>query len=245
MTPASAAVQAPRIAIDPVTLDCAEADIYTSRLPLAGARILELGCGGAEQTRAIARIDPSIRITALEVDAVQHAKNLAAVAIPNIEFKLAGAQAIPEADASFDIVMMFKSLHHVPVDLLDVALREIHRVLKPGGLAYLSEPVFAGPFNDILRLFHDEQTVRQAAFAAVRRAVESGRMRLIEQIFFAAPVQFVDFADFERKIIKATHSEHVLSAATHAEVKSRIEAHAGAHGIQFRAPMRVDLLEAI
>ena len=42
----------------------------------------------------------------------------------------------------------------------------------------LSEPVYAGEFNAILRLFHDEQQVREAAFAAVCRAVERNVLTL-------------------------------------------------------------------
>ena len=137
---------------------------------------------------------------------------------------------------------MFKSLHHVPESSLGAAMREIHRVLVDDGLAYISEPIFAGPFNDILKLFHDEQHVRRAAFAAITAAVAAGLFESVEQIFFRAPVFFADFADFERKIIGATHTEHSLDAATYAEVKSRMEAAAGADGIRFEAPMRIDLL---
>lgn len=221
---------------------CAESDIYRDRLPLAGARLLELGCGAADHTRALAALDPTLQITALEVDERQHAKNCAAAPVENIEFKRGGAQAIPADAASFDIVAMFKSLHHVPEPSLATAMREIHRVLADGGLAYISEPVFAGPFNDILKLFHDEQHVRRAAFAAIRDAVGSDLFESVEQIFFRSPVVFADFADFERKIIRATHTEHSLDPATYAEVKLRMEAAAGADGIRFEAPMRVDLL---
>ncbi len=53
---------------------------------------------------------------------------------------------------------------------MDAALAEIARVLVPGGWLYVSEPVFAGPFNELMRLFHDEQAVRAAALAALARA---------------------------------------------------------------------------
>lgn len=237
-----AARPALRLQPDRIERVCSESDIYRACLPLTGARILELGCGAAEHTRAIAALDPTVRITALEVDARQHEKNCASDRPQNVEFKAGGAEAIPAAAASFDIVLMFKSLHHVPAAALAPALREIHRVLKAGGLAYISEPIFAGPFNDILRLFHDEEQVRRLAFNAIVDAVESGLFDVVEQVFFRAPVMFADFADFERRIIGATHTEHRLEPAIYAEVKARIEAAAGVDGIRFEAPMRVDLL---
>lgn len=231
-----------RIAVDDIELECDEASIYTSRLPLAGSRILELGCGAAQHTVAIAGLDAGISITALEVDPIQHEKNLNAIGLSNVTFKLAGAEAIPEPDASFDVVMMFKSLHHVPIDSLGQALREIRRVLKPGGWLYISEPIFAGAFNDILRLFHDEEEVRRAAFEAIGAAVDEGLFDVVEEIFFKAPVKFADFTDFENKIIRATHSDHQMPGDVYAQVKARMEANKGEAGICFSAPMRIDIL---
>ena len=158
-------------------------------------------------------------------------------------FGLAGAEDIPLEDASVDVVFMFKSLHHVPVDLMDQSLREIRRVLKPGGLAYISEPVYAGEFNEILRLFHDEQEVREAAFHAVAKAVDAGLFSLVEEMFFNSPMQFESFADFENRILKATHTEHRLDEKLHKLVRQRFEAHLGDEGARFLMPVRVDLLE--
>jgi ubiquinone/menaquinone biosynthesis C-methylase UbiE len=62
--------------------------------------------------------------------------------LPNVNFGLSGAQDIPLDDESVDVVFMFKSLHHVPTELMEQSLREIWPVLKPAGLAYISEPVF-------------------------------------------------------------------------------------------------------
>lgn len=215
--------------------------LYTSLLP-EQARILELGCGRAEKTRAIARNDKVAYLLALETDEIQHAINLAHADLPNVEFALGGAQAIPAASADFDIVMMFKSLHHVPLDKLDLALAEIHRVLKPDGLAYISEPIFAGEYNEILRLFHDESIVRQAAFAAVERAVATGLFNLVEQRFFLSPLHYRDFVQFEEKVIKVTHTRHQLTAALRAEIRNKFNAHMTADGARFLAPIRVDLL---
>jgi len=153
---------------------CAENKVWNQCLNLDGAEILELGCGAAELTRQIAERGTDRRITAMEVDKIQHAKNLQVTDLSNIRFVTGGAEDIPCDDKSFDIVLMFKSLHHVSPASMDTALNEIRRVLKPNGITYISEPVFAGDFNDILSLFHNEDQVRKAAFTAVKRAVDDG-----------------------------------------------------------------------
>lgn len=231
-----------RLSLEVITHTCPERDVLARALSLDGCRIIELGCGRADLTRVIALGGAERTVLALEVDEIQHAKNLHITDLPNVEFRLGGAEAIPAADASFDVACMFKSLHHVPLAEMDAALREIARVLKPGGLAWLSEPIFAGSFNDILRLFHDEQRVREAAFAAISRAVAAGLFESVEEIFFNAPMHFPDFAAFERQIIGVTHTRHVLTPAVHADVQRRFEACMGPDGARFELPMRVNLL---
>ena len=223
-------------------LICDERDIYERLLTLQDADILELGCGKADKTMAIAKGSKVASIVALEVDEIQHAENLRREAPDNVKFGQGGAEAIPAGDLSFGIVMMFKSLHHVPVELMDEAMGEIHRVLKEGGVAYISEPVFAGDFNEILRLFHDEQKVREAAFASVKRAVESGRFTLASQTFFSTPMHFSDFSEFETKILKVTHTQHRLSEALYQEVRQKFMRHMTPEGAMFQMPIRVDLL---
>jgi len=220
----------------------AEIDVVARHLPLNGARVLELGCGGAAMTRALAARFPDAEFVATEVDTIQHARNLAAEPVERVKFRAGGAERIDMPDGRFDHVMMLKSLHHVPLDLLDTALAEITRVLRPGGLVWLSEPIYAGEFNEILRLFHDEREVRAAAFAAIRRAVDSGLLELQEQLFFLIPNCFADFAEFEARLINATHTEHRLDAQLYEQIKTAFSAHLGPDGVEFRMPMRVDLL---
>jgi len=222
---------------------CDEHEIYQSLLPLKGAHVLELGCGKADKTLAIAKTCAVAAITALEVDEIQHAKNLALPDLPaNVHFSRGGAEAIPAADASFDIVLMFKSLHHVPLELMPQALAEIHRVLKPGGLAYFSEPVYAGEFNDILRMFHDEKTLREAAFATVEQAVQSGMFGLVCQKFFSTPGHYDSFEQFEERMLKVTHTQHKLSPSLYQAVKEKFMGSMTVQGADFRNPVRVDLL---
>jgi ubiquinone/menaquinone biosynthesis C-methylase UbiE len=217
-------------------------EVYESLLPLASARVLELGCGAAETTREIARNAPGVSITAMEVDLFQHEKNLTTVDLPNVTFRPGDAEWISSGDGAFDIVLMFKSLHHVPLEKMDQALLEITRVLKPGGLAYFEEPVFDGDYNEITRVFHDEELVRKAAFAALERAVASGSMTLVAEKFYLTPKRFRDWADFEKKILGETHTEHRPTPAQWAETKARFMRAVAADGAVFTAPMRVDVL---
>lgn len=237
-----------RITVPEYTRTCKEAEVYEALLRLDRATILELGCGPAVHTRNIAAAHPTARIIAAEVDTRQHAKNVAATdRPPNLEFADFGAQAIGLPDASVDVVMMFKSLHHVPLDLMDRAFDEIARVLKPGGHAYISEPVFGGAFNELIRVFNDEQVVREAAFAAVRRAVEPvgapARFALAREEFFLVPVHYRDFAEFERRHFVVTFAERNVTEAQAAEVKRRFDAHCGPDGVRLTQQMRVDLLQ--
>ena len=228
---------------DPTSdLLCDEFDVIAAELPLQNATVLELGCGKAEKTRKIATAGMVASIVAMEVDEIQHGKNLQVTDLSNVTFRQGAAEAIPADDASFDIVMMFKSLHHVPVSVMDQAFSEIRRVLKPGGLAWISEPVYAGEFNEVIKLFHDERQVREAAFDATQRAVADGRFQLVRQRFFSVVSHYRDFKQFEEQVIRVTHTNHRLSPELNETVRQKFEAHMTPSGACFRNPLRVDIL---
>ncbi len=228
---------------DLIERSCPEREIINELLTLDGKRILELGCGRAELTRMLAGDGQNRTVIALEVDEQQHKKNLGITDLPNVSFQTGGAEAIPAGDQSQDIVFMFTSLHHVQEDKLDQAMREIHRVLRSEAMVYISEPLFAGNFNDILRLFHDEQQVRLAAFRAIQRSVMDGLFKLADEVFFNNTVSFEDFTDFEHKLLNVSHTDHQLSEQTYNEVKARFEQQLTESGAHFTVPMRVDLLQ--
>ncbi|MGI9326388.1 MAG: methyltransferase domain-containing protein [Pseudomonadales bacterium] len=220
-----------------------ELEVIQHYLPLVGARVLELGCGAAEKTRQLAEHSQVAEIVAAEVDLQQHHKNLQINDLSKVTFAAFGAEDIEADDASFDIVLMFKSLHHVPIALMHTALEEIHRVLRPGGLLYVSEPVFAGDFNEIIRLFHDEEAVRTAAFNSLEAAVSTGAFTLAAEHHFKNVIKMQSFSQFETGILNVTHTDHSLSPQCLAEVKARFESHRSDQGYIFEVLNRVDLLE--
>ncbi len=224
------------------TLISEELDLLQSLVDLTQhPRVIELGCGAAELSRKLLSQYPGTHVVALEVDERQHAKNLLNPML-GLQFVQAGAQSIPGLAEQFDLALMLKSLHHVPPEQMAQALAEVHRVLRPGGLLYVSEPVFAGALNEVIRLFNDEEQVRAAALRAVQQAVQSRVWEQLSETEFETPVHYRDFADFEQRMIGVTYLTHRPDAAALRAVRARFEPHMRADGAHFVRPMRVNLL---
>ncbi|MEJ2387484.1 MAG: class I SAM-dependent methyltransferase [Chromatiaceae bacterium] len=219
-----------------------EVAVISDLLDPRGKQILELGCGAAGATRTLATDLAAAHVVATEVDRIQLEKNLEITDLPNVTFRFGGAEAIEDADETYDAVFMFKSLHHVPTDLMAQGLGEIRRVLKPDGLAYFSEPVYWGPFNDLLRMFNDEREVREAAFAALTDAVGSGRFTLEAEVFFEVEDTYTSWEDFETRLLKVTHTVLDIDPARHEQIRQAFLRHLTPGGAYFLKPHRVDLL---
>ncbi len=219
-----------------------DAEIALRNLPFDGARVLELGCGSGALALELLDAAAISHYIGAEVDARQHEKNLELERDPRLEFRLGPAEHIAEPDASCDLVLMMRSLHHVPQESMAQALSEAARVLHPGGQAWIAEPVYDGQLNALLSLFHDEREVRAEAFAAVRGSIEQEQLELVTQHFYLVERHFADFEDFDRRILKATHTEHQLSATLLTEVRETFKAQMGPDGAHFRSPVRVEQL---
>lgn len=104
-----------------------------------GKRILDVGCGYCYHTIRLA--ERGLTITAVDFSevALAHAKdNLAKAGVSDqVTLQQADATNLPFDDASFDHVLMWGVLMHVPE--AKKALSELSRVLKPGGKLALSE----------------------------------------------------------------------------------------------------------
>lgn len=219
-----------------------ELTLLAELLPLQGQRIIELGCGNAALARQLLARYRESELVGLEVDQRQHAKNLASPT-ERLQFVAAGAQAIPFADASFDLALMLKSLHHVPLPLLASALSEVARVLRPGGHLYVSEPVYDGPLNALMRLFNDEGVVRAAAQAALDAALLTGCWTQQAERRFEMPVFFRDFDEFEQRMMQPTFVDHRVDAAQREQIRIAFAPHCQADGAHFTRPMWVRLLQ--
>lgn len=95
-----------------------------------GERVLELGCGTGSMWQGVT-LPAGCRVTLTDYSAGMLETAKANTAHMNADYAVVDAQDIPYPDASFDVVIANMMLYHVP----DIAraLREIRRVLKPGG----------------------------------------------------------------------------------------------------------------
>lgn len=219
-----------------------ELDVLCELVAFNRLDIVELGCGNARAVRTLLQRHPDCRATCLEVDAIQHAKNLAQPQ-ERLTFLAAAAQSIPLPDASFDLALMQKSLHHVPGAAMLTALAEVARVLRPGGLFYVAEPIYDGALNAITVLYNDEGVVRAAAQAALDAALaDGGRWEAVTERRYAVPVRFANFADFEQRMMRPTFADHRLDDAKIARVAAAFAPHCGPDGASFVRPMHVRLL---
>jgi 2-polyprenyl-6-hydroxyphenyl methylase/3-demethylubiquinone-9 3-methyltransferase len=157
---------------------------------LDGRRVLEIACGRGDfaawcaahgRPRLFAAADFSMTAVRLA-----RARVLTSAQAPRVSFVQADAQAIALAADSMDTVICCETIEHVPDPR--GAVRELARVLRPGGRLFLTTPNYLGPlggYRGYLRLtgrrFTEEgQPINHFLLAPlVRRWVRSAGLRLV------------------------------------------------------------------
>lgn len=112
-----------------------ERTIESARIA-SGEAVLDVGCGTGEITmRAKVRSGPTGLVAGIDPapEMIAVARQKAARAGLDIDYRVAAVEALPFADATFAVVVSSLMMHHLPEDLKPRALAEIRRVLKPGG----------------------------------------------------------------------------------------------------------------
>jgi SAM-dependent methyltransferase len=101
--------------------------------------VLEIGPGPGRLAVTLAKLAPGVRITGVDIaqEMVERASVLAASSgvADRVEFQVGDVAALPFPDASFDLVVSTLSAHHWPDPATGLA--ELHRVLRPGGVAWI------------------------------------------------------------------------------------------------------------
>lgn len=105
-----------------------------------GERVLDVGCGTGTIARLAAeRVGANGRVAGLDVNAAMLNVARSLPSANPIKWYETAAESIPLPDHSFDVVFCSLSLQFFTDKL--AALREMHRVLKPGGRVYIDTPM--------------------------------------------------------------------------------------------------------
>lgn len=108
---------------------------------IKGEMILDIGSGFGTLTLEIAKNNPDSKIYGVDIHdshTGQAQMNARILGVPNLEFKTGSIYSLPFKSDSMDAVTCFYMLHHL--EDLKLALMEIKRVLKKGGILTAVEP---------------------------------------------------------------------------------------------------------
>jgi hypothetical protein len=196
-------------------------EVLLEKTDPADKTALDIGCGDGALVRALA--ERGALAVGLEVSEGQLARARAAEPVAGADYIAGQAEHLPFPDARFDLAIFFNALHHVERHRMDSALEEACRVLKPGGLLYVAEPLAEGPNFAVMRHFDDETAVRAAAYRALERAAAMpGLEEISEERYLTSPA-YADFDTFREQMLHVDPFREQAFAENDAIVQEEFE----------------------
>jgi hypothetical protein len=214
-------------------------EVIREAVDLAGRRVLEVGCGGGSLLGWLAKAGASP--VGLDPDRAQLAR--ARDAAPAVPLVAGVGEALPFASGSFDLVLFFNSLHHVPLAAQWQAVAEAGRTLRAGGELLAIEPLAEGDWFALLRPLEDETEVRREARRALDAAAALGLWMSREEVYDTRIVE-PSWAAVRARFLAAAPARAARAAALEPELASLFErlGEPVANGRAFSQPMRLNLL---
>jgi SAM-dependent methyltransferase len=210
----------------------------------AGQDVVDIGCGGGALVRDLTGL--GARVVGIEISESQLAPARARDPGDGARYLVGRAQDLPLDDGEVDAAVFMRTLHHVPPPDLPAALGEAARVLRPGGLVYVAEPLAEGDYFELVSLVEDEVEVRRAAQEALAHADRAGLSRR-ETVDYGLRIQIADLAALRNRVVSVDPARAEVFDSRRDELElvfSRL-GERGPHGERrYVQPMRADLLRA-
>jgi SAM-dependent methyltransferase len=209
----------------------------------AGKDVVDIGCGGGALVRDLA--GAGARPIGVEISDEQLATARARDDGSGARYLVGRAEELPLPDASVDVAVFMRTLHHVAPE---AALREARRVLRPDGAVYVAEPLAEGNFFALTSLVEDELEVRRAAQAALADARRAGLARAVT-IDYDVTICLPDVEAFRARTVSVDPDRGPIFDARRDEIAEAF-ARLGTPGERpgercFVAPMRADVLRPV
>lgn len=154
------------------------ASLLDPLLPERDRSILDAGCGTGGNLEWLARYAGNGHVAGIDLisTAIEFCRQRG-----HGQLAQASATHLPFADESFDLVTSFDVLVQIPGEGADTqAMREMHRILKPGGIAFVRCAAF-----EWMRSGHDRalSTQRRYSLVELRERVESTGFEVLRETY--------------------------------------------------------------
>jgi hypothetical protein len=182
--------------------------LVVERLPLDGARVIDIGCGEGWLTHLVA--PRTVSTIGIDPSAIALERARASNGSGNGVFQQASAEDLPIDSASIDVAIYYNSLHHIPEAIQSHALAETARLLVPGGLLCIVEPEAKGSCYDLFQPIDDERAVFATTYDLIVAAAsgvefqQEHEERFLDSFIYRDFEQFLDNAlvvDAERAVV--------------------------------------------
>ena len=217
-------------------------EVLTATVDLNGKRVVDIGCGDGSLVRLMTR--HGAKAFGVDNNPAQLEKARATKPIAQEIFHQGNAENLPFDDACMDVAVFFNSLHHVPGPGMETALSEAQRILKVGGILYVSEPLAQGPHFELMAPVHDETEVRAQAKAALDNANKFGFEKL-DEINHTHMVCLADFDAFRERMLRINPDRSADFPKYETELKNLFTdlGVKSPEGFEFAQPMRVEIFK--
>jgi SAM-dependent methyltransferase len=209
----------------------------------SGKDVVDIGCGGGALVRELSA--RGARVIGVEISEGQLAAATSRDDGSGGRYLIGRAQRLPLDDASVDLAVFMRTLHHVPPPELIPALHEARRVIRHDGAVYVAEPLAEGDYFELVSLVEDELEVRGAAQAALARASDAALDRA-STVEYDVDVCIADLAMLRARIVSVDPDRADRFDARReqlAEAFQRLGVAGHTPGERcFLQPMRADLL---
>jgi len=161
---------------------------FADQMSLApGHRVLDIGCGTGTQAVLIKEYHPGVAVVGLDPDpkALARARRKAGRAGVEVHFDRGFSDQLPYSDASFDRVCCTGVFSLIPPEEKVTTLREVHRVLRPGGSFYLVD-LFKTPRGSFLwrlvkpglrfEVWNEDRTIAMMHQAGLTNSRKTGQL---------------------------------------------------------------------